>query len=212
MKRKTDPKEKKNHQKKSNNQSYSFGTLRSFSAFPFHDVYTSPKLQKRPLIDFGNWHFKRRTQGQNMAEDNQEFCLVCCDELSVVAIGSCDHQGTCAICSVRLRQVRQLAFARQNRPATHVGRTRFMRKRQLQQDALKTNVEHGWAGNIGGKFRFEPSCMDSRDFPIVLFPFWLMMWHGPSRNRPDIPFFQFPSLPYLDTDEDVRISCVGIPA
>jgi hypothetical protein len=145
-----------------------------------------------------------------MAEENQEFCLVCCDELSVVAIGSCDHQGTCAICSVRLRQVRQLASARQHRPATQVGRTRFMRKRQLQQDALKTNVDHGWAGDMRCKSKFTPSCMHSRDFPMFPFACWLMIWHSPSRNRPDSLLFSPRLSPYLDTDEDAGISCVGI--
>jgi hypothetical protein len=39
-----------------------------------------------------------------MAED-ENVCLVCCEDLRVVALGACDHRSVCALCSVRLRQL-----------------------------------------------------------------------------------------------------------
>ena len=42
-----------------------------------------------------------------MAEE-VESCLVCCEDLRVAAVASCNHRGVCALCSVRLRQVLSL--------------------------------------------------------------------------------------------------------
>ncbi|KAJ1473194.1 hypothetical protein T484DRAFT_1913446, partial [Baffinella frigidus] len=38
-------------------------------------------------------------------EEEVEACLVCCEDLRVAAVGSCNHRGVCALCSVRLRQL-----------------------------------------------------------------------------------------------------------
>jgi hypothetical protein len=40
-----------------------------------------------------------------MSDNTSADCLICCEPLLVVALGSCNHRATCAICSVRLRQV-----------------------------------------------------------------------------------------------------------
>ena len=32
-------------------------------------------------------------------------CLVCCEDLRVVALGACNHRSVCALCSVRLREL-----------------------------------------------------------------------------------------------------------
>jgi hypothetical protein len=37
--------------------------------------------------------------------DEVEVCLVCCEDLRVVAVGSCNHRSVCALCSVRMRQL-----------------------------------------------------------------------------------------------------------
>jgi len=41
---------------------------------------------------------------RGMAEE-EETCLVCCEDLRVVALGACEHRSVCALCSVRLRQL-----------------------------------------------------------------------------------------------------------
>ena len=33
------------------------------------------------------------------------MCLVCCEDLRVVALGACEHRSVCALCSVRLREL-----------------------------------------------------------------------------------------------------------
>mgnify|MGYP001975840826 CR=1 FL=1 len=38
-------------------------------------------------------------------ESLETVCLICCEDLRVVALGACNHRSTCALCSVRMRQL-----------------------------------------------------------------------------------------------------------
>jgi hypothetical protein len=40
-----------------------------------------------------------------MTDQEDTTCLVCCEDLRVAALGSCNHRSVCALCSVRLRQL-----------------------------------------------------------------------------------------------------------
>jgi hypothetical protein len=40
-----------------------------------------------------------------MADEEGATCLVCCEDLRVVALGACNHRSVCALCSIRLRQL-----------------------------------------------------------------------------------------------------------